>query len=123
MARLSSILVGAKTHAQVGGIVSAPSPVVHDTKMAQVAVVLNSIMRKGGKKSKRTRMMSYEGVRWQFSSWNMIMKCLNQTFTNIDGTCLHNNQIKLFKLRSVHYQNYHLCRSRMKIAIWTHMLI
>ena len=46
MARLSLILVGLNAPAQVGGIVASPPTVVNEAKMAQVAVLINSIMRK-----------------------------------------------------------------------------
>ena len=39
------------------------------------------------------------------------------------GLQLRNDQMKSSKLESVDYQNYHLCRPRMKELIWTHMLI
>ena len=53
MTRLSLIFVSAKTPAQVGGIIVAPASVVDDAKMAQVAVMLKSIIQKYDKKSKK----------------------------------------------------------------------
>ena len=57
MEKISALLVNSTTSAQVGGVEGevAPSAVVdkHKEKVAEVAVVLKRIMRKGGKKSKK----------------------------------------------------------------------
>ena len=46
MAKLLLILVGANSPTQVGSIVASPPVAVDEAKMAQVTVVIKSIMRK-----------------------------------------------------------------------------